>query len=1173
MRKLKRLLYTLIVMVLLLLLLLLFMATTTSGLRFTIAVAKWFIPGKLTIEQVNGRAIHSIDISGLTYQQPQQQIKIDRLQLQGNLLTLLRHHLTLKKLTINHIDYSRSKTSLTTGKPSKTKTSHDNTSSLFTVAIQQASIHQLRIINGDHITVINQINSQINLTQQQLQIQQLQLQQQHYTMTAKGTVALVAPFQTNLALTIAGHLTSGQAINGQLTLQGNSQQMILDGWMKQPFISHWRGTANDWLTANANVDLTGQWQQLVWIIKKESSIASKQGKFHLHGNRQHYNLTFDSDISGSRLPQSRWHVVANGNQQQLDFTTITINTLKGQLSASGQLQWLPTWQWQFHCQGANLNPGVKWPQWRSLLNFDTTVSGKYQQRLQQLHWQMNHLHGKWLQQPINGQWEMNFSPDHLAINQAKLMVGQNLLTLNGQLNQQWQLNWKIHIPNLKTLYPTASGTIESSGQMSGNHAHPRLQTETTINNLYFHHLTLKSLTAKTDLLWQPQGGINLALQIQQLRTLKQTIRQLDLTTTGKLNQQQWQMKIDSRLLQATAQASGAFDLNRQQWQGQLTTLKMRGAAKATWQLTKPLTMLLGRQQLSLSPFCLQSDRQGQLCGQINWQTKKTSHAYLKATQINLKMLDPLLPSDFRLNAPLSGELTMNRSAQEPSAHGKMTINVPQLVLARPLSPTSPPALELQNLQLTAHLAKHNLQWHLTTAGNNQLSANVTLPNHDLLAGFHGKQKLTGDIRLHLTDLQSLPLFIPALQQSRGQINGKLAISGILSQPQLLGQVKLTQGSATVPNLGMTVKAVQLDSTWQRDQKIVTTGSLQSGQGHLQINATSHWLPPFDSQIKLIAKQLQVMNSNEYKVSATGPLTIAYTQPQLTIKGHLTIPQAILTPKTFSGVETLPDNITYVSEDKQNSQLTLDLGLDLKHIILNYRGLSAQLGGALTLHKTPQTLLTAVGQLKTTQGNYQAYGQELTIDRGNLFFSGGAITNPGINIRAVRYIQALNNFRNYNSDMPRLVGIQLMGTLKNPTVNLFAEPGAFTQANILSYLILGKSTSTATTAQGKELLVAASSLGLAQTGLAQSLEKTFGLSELGFESGQVFDPDQQSLKDNTSFVVGKKLSPRLTVKYSVGLILPVNIFEVIYQLSKHWHIQTNSSSIDNGADIIYTIESG
>ncbi len=1173
MRKLKRLLYTLIVIVLLLSLLLLFMATTQPGLRLTIAVTKWFIPGKLTIEQVDGRAIHGIKLSGLTYQQPQQQIKIDHLQLQGNLLTLLRHHLTLKKLTINHIDYYRRKTSSTTDKLSKTEESQKNSSSPFTVTIQQANIAQLRIINGDHITVISQINSQMKLTQQQLQLQQLQLHQQNYTLTAKGTVALTAPFNSDLSLTIAGHLNSGQAINGQLTLQGDSQQMTLDGLMKEPFISHWHGRANDWLTDNANFDLTGQWQQLVWIIKRESSIASKQGKFHLHGNRQHYNLTFDSNISGSRLPQSRWHVVANGNLQQLDFTTITINTLKGQLSASGQLQWLPTWQWQFHCQGSNLNPGIKWPQWRSLLNFDTTVSGKYQQRLQQLHWQMKSLHGKWLQQPLNGQWKMNYSPNHLTINQAKLTVGQNRLTLNGELNQQWQLNWKVHIPNLKTLYPTAAGTIESSGQMSGSRTHPRLQTDTTINNLYFRHLTLKSLTAKTDLLWQPQGDINLALQIQQLRTLKQTIRQLDLTTTGKLNQQQWQMKIDSRLLQATAQAQGAFDLTQQQWQGQLTTLKMRGAAKANWQLTKPLAITLGRQQLSLSSFCLKSDRQGQLCGQINWQTKKASRAHLKATQINLKMLDPLLPSDFRLNAPLSGELTINRSAQEPSAHGKITISVPQLVLARPLSPTSPPALELQNLQLTAQLAKHNLQWHLTTAGNNKLTANMALPNYDLLAEFHGNQKLTGDITLHLTDLQSLPLFIPALQQSRGQIDGNLKISGTVNQPQLLGQVKLTQGSATIPNLGMSVKAVQLNSTWQRDQKIVTTGSLQSGEGSLQINATSHWLPPFDSEIKLIAKQLQIMNSNEYKASATGPLTITYTQPQLTIKGHLTIPKAILTPKTFSGVETLPDNITYVSEEKQNSQLTLDLGLDLKHILLEYRGLSAQLEGALTLNKTPQTLLTAVGQLKTTEGSYQAYGQELTIDRGNLFFSGGAITNPGINIRAVRYIQALSNFRNYNSDMPRLVGIQLIGTLKNPSVKLFAEPGTFSQANILSYLILGKSTSSATTAQGRELLVAASSLGLAQTGLGQSLEKTFGLSELGFESGQVFDQSQKSLQDNTSFVVGKKISPRLTVKYSVGLILPVNIFEVIYQLSKHWHIQTDSSSIDRGADIIYTIESG
>jgi len=54
------------------------------------------------------------------------------------------------------------------------------------------------------------------------------------------------------------------------------------------------------------------------------------------------------------------------------------------------------------------------------------------------------------------------------------------------------------------------------------------------------------------------------------------------------------------------------------------------------------------------------------------------------------------------------------------------------------------------------------------------------------------------------------------------------------------------------------------------------------------------------------------------------------------------------------------------------------------------------------------------------------------------------------------------------------------------------------------------------------------------------------------------------------VLGKQLSPRLYINYSIGLFTPENVLQLKYKLSQRWSLEAQSGT-RAGGDLIFTIE--
>ncbi|MEA3243822.1 MAG: translocation/assembly module TamB domain-containing protein, partial [Pseudomonadota bacterium] len=186
-----------------------------------------------------------------------------------------------------------------------------------------------------------------------------------------------------------------------------------------------------------------------------------------------------------------------------------------------------------------------------------------------------------------------------------------------------------------------------------------------------------------------------------------------------------------------------------------------------------------------------------------------------------------------------------------------------------------------------------------------------------------------------------------------------------------------------------------------------------------------------------------------------------------------------------------------------------------------------------------------------------YGQNLDIRTGRLLFAGGPITEPGLEIEAVR-----------RPAPGILVGVRARGSMRKPDFSLFSEPG-MSQSDQLSWLVLGRPLESDTSSQDRNSLnQAAILLGLGGgLALTEEFGEKLGIDEISIES----DPDDET--NQASLLVGKYLSPKLFVSYGVGIFEPVSTLRLRYALGSKWKLVGESSALRSGADLFYVIEVG
>lgn len=917
---------------------------------------------------------------------------------------------------------------------------------------------------------------------------------------------------------------------------------------------------------DSQVRLTGNWsaeterfnarldaQRFRWPLIGTPVVQIPAGELEIAGSQPDYQLKVAARLVGKDVPAADLQGNAQGDKEGLRLENLEARTLEGVLRAQGQVSWAPQLAWDVELDAKDINPGQHWPAWPGKLAAQLQSTGSKTAQGLTLEARIAQLSGDLRGYPVSGRGALHLQDDTTRIESVHLQSGDAQLDLNGTLAETWDLDWVLRAPDLRQLAPTLAGAVDAKGSLSGPRAQPRLQAHATARDFAAANARLAALQLDADLSLRPGAALSATARGKDLRLAERRFDTLALNLDGTLERQVIDLQAQGETHKLNLAAQGGW--NGTHWRGQLRQADWRLPELGAWTLQKPVQLNLSAGNGAVENACWQQ-LPAKLCAEFNYRpAERQLHAEL--SDWPLAQLQTYFPPDVRieastltakLNARLPAQGTARATAQVRLTPGTLNWNDAGRDIQTPLGGGD------GDLNLDGEGLRGQLQLRLS--GADQISLQAQLPGYRLDKP-PATQTLNGQLRGAVRDFAVVNALSQAVDNLSGvlRLDGKLA--GTLSAPAMRGELRLSEGRGFIGPAGVQIEDWQLTLAGDPlDGRLRLQSSARSGPGTVQLNG---WLAHLGSadlegELRVGGTGFEAVNLPEARVLVTPDLLCKVSAQSASISGSLHIPEARIEPRDLSGAVTPSKDVVLVHQAEPpapgwtlNSRVQLSLG-DRVHF--DGFGLNGQLTGGITLIDETQRVPLANGELAIKSGVYKVYGQELKIEQGRVLYRDSPLDNPALDIRAVRK----------TGDV--LAGVRVLGTAKDPVAELYSQP-SMAQADVLSYLMLGRPVANASGSEGELLFKAASSLGLkGGNALAQNIGNAFGLDEVAVGGGDDLE--------SAALTVGKYLSPRLYINYSVGLLDAANRLQMRYELSKRISVQTETGTA-TGGDILYTIE--
>jgi translocation and assembly module TamB len=240
-------------------------------------------------------------------------------------------------------------------------------------------------------------------------------------------------------------------------------------------------------------------------------------------------------------------------------------------------------------------------------------------------------------------------------------------------------------------------------------------------------------------------------------------------------------------------------------------------------------------------------------------------------------------------------------------------------------------------------------------------------------------------------------------------------------------------------------------------------------------------------------------------------------------------------------------------------LILNIGVVLgQDVQINGYGLKGLVNGRLRIKTSPDEQLNGSGEISLKDGTFTIYGRSLDIVRGRLLFTGGAIDNPGVDARAQKKVSDEEA-----KGQGYTVGVDISGLVQDLQYHLFSDP-SMEDTEIVSRMLVGHSFADSNAEEGGLLKKALVTLGVHSSNvLVDGLGSILTVDDFHLEGSRN--------KEDTSLVLGKRLTEDLYIGYDVNMFSQLGSFRVRYDLKHGFVVETTSSSEATGADLMYSFQ--
>ncbi|MBI3897162.1 MAG: translocation/assembly module TamB domain-containing protein [Gammaproteobacteria bacterium] len=941
---------------------------------------------------------------------------------------------------------------------------------------------------------------------------------------------------------------------GRFRLHGAmTQEIIVDELALQLPSTKTTVTAQGrWQLPKQALDAHLQWHQLSWPLTDAPVISSPDGRLDISGTLANYRLSLNAKTNGAQLPDAHWQATGSGDRAHIGFDAVAVDILGGSVNGTAQLAWSPQLQWSAQLQGQSLNPAVTWPEWPGMLALTAQLAGDHDE----IRGTVQQLRGTLRNRPVTGEARVTRRDDRYPDVALKLKSGDATVDVNGSIGNNWDLAWRVHAPELGAALPRASGRLDGNGHVGGTRATPYIEAKLNGSGLAYGQTRTEKIDIDTAIDLSDRVRSYLKLNATGLSVAGRDVDRLSVDGDGKLTQHTLTISAHAAEVTLNAQLNGRYADTV--WNGALSDSTLHIGTE-DWKLVNRAPLLLSAERIKLDESCWQLAA-ARVCTHVDRNDTGTELGLI-AERMPLALFNPLMRTPIGLAGSASGRAQARIDANDRIKTDARFDFGPGSVTYLAAGATL--AYERAHLDLTINDNGLRTNAEFALANGDGGSASVALPKFSIDGG---DQPVEGKFSLALRTLAPFAALFPELEDLHGNLHADLTLLGTLARPRVRGQATLADASARLPTIGIHVDDTQLTATPLANGNIQLNGHASSGGGTLGLSGLITLKSGLDWQtdLRIAGARFLTADLPEAKVYVSPDLRFVLTPNAVKATGDVHIPEArfTLSGKKSEDAVTVSHDVVIVNAPTQvQAQVPARDPLPVTaevHVTLGDKvsfdgfGLHAMITGSVVAIDAPGQLTTARGELRVTEGKYEAFGEKLDLERGRLLFV-GPVDNPGIDARAVRVIDDTNTIT---------VGVEVQGTLQTPELKLFSDP-SMSQTDTLSYLLFGKPATGADAGEGRAIAAATRALKLSGGArVAQWLGERFGIDEVDVESSNT--------SEEAALVLGKRLSPRLYINYSIGLFGQANIFRIRYKLNSNWSLEAQSGTV-SGGDVLYEIE--
>lgn len=793
--------------------------------------------------------------------------------------------------------------------------------------------------------------------------------------------------------------------------------------------------------------------------------------------------------------------------------------------------------------------------------------------------------------PVAGRGRLALRPGRLENVDLDLDLAGNRLLAKGAFGQPGdRLQASVDAPRLANLGYGLSGKLKGEIEASGGLDRPSFGADLAADSLVIAGYRLAAATLKGELRDGAAGRFTLRGEVRGLQAadapnpllagatldIGGTRGEHALHVTGKLGAGQ----------EFLADAAGGLDQGMV-WAGSVQALEIRG--KPDLRLAAPVPLKVAPQRVSLGRAQLRGGEARISLRETEWTPKGlVSSGELSGLNLGIAFdaqQRPIVTAD---GLQLGAEWALH-IADHVNGNVRVFREAGDLSLAG----DAPVSLGLKTFELRANAEQDRIGWSVEAAGSRlgELSGSGTVLVERGAKGWQlaPEAQLAGAVRAQMPSIAWLGPWLDPGLQLEGALRGEFAITGRGSEPQGQGSLRGEKLAVSLVEYGTRLTDGELHVAFDRERlkierlRFISASRAKPREGRIDYAALTatpgeltaqgeFQLATGQGELKVKADRLGVVQRPERWLMMSGAGEFAShaagMELKATVKADGGYWELARQPAPSLASDVVVKGRT--PSDRRRLPLSVDVLAQLGDAFyFSGRGLKSRLAGELRVRGDARGALRGSGSIRTRGGSFDAYGQQLAIERGIVNFQ-GPLDNPGLNVVALR------------KNLPVEAGVAVTGTVLNPQVRLVSEPNV-PDAEKLSWIVLGRGQDQAGGADAGLLMAAAGAiLGGEGEGISAQLARGLGLDELsvttaaagasqsrlpgttvaGSQSGRDAAVAQQIL------TLGKRLSANAQLSFEQSLAGAESIVKITYHLSRRLSL-IGRAGTENSIDLFYT----